>query len=115
MPSLHGDTSSKLEPLLKICHKGSQSITYFLQTVKAGADELPILGAPIDVDDLMDKILDGLGDDFKVLVRAVQARDTSISFDALHEKLLNFESLFKVQNLNLHTFQLRQILQAAPS
>lgn len=60
--------------------------------MKAGDDELPILGEPIDVDDLIDKILDGLGDDYKVLVRAVQAWDTLISFDELHEKLLNFES-----------------------
>ncbi|KAK9200192.1 hypothetical protein WN944_015388 [Citrus x changshan-huyou] len=40
------------------------------------------------------KILDGLGDDYKELVRAVQARDTSIFFDELHEKLLSFEATF---------------------
>ncbi|RVW40981.1 Retrovirus-related Pol polyprotein from transposon RE2 [Vitis vinifera] len=43
-------------------------------------------------DDLIEKILDGLGDDYKELIRAVQARDTMIMFDKLHEKLLNFEA-----------------------
>ncbi|KAH7574446.1 hypothetical protein JRO89_XS03G0297100 [Xanthoceras sorbifolium] len=40
----------------------------------------------------LEKILDGLGDEYKELVRTVQARDTTISFDELHEKLLNFET-----------------------
>ena len=43
-------------------------------------------------DDLIEKILDGLGDDYKELIRTVQARDTMIMFDKLHEKLLNFEA-----------------------
>ncbi|KAA8521885.1 hypothetical protein F0562_012801 [Nyssa sinensis] len=46
----------------------------------------------MDEDDLTDKILDGLGDNYKELIRAVQARDTMIMFDELHEKLLNFEA-----------------------
>ncbi|KAA8523820.1 hypothetical protein F0562_010243 [Nyssa sinensis] len=48
--------------------------------------------APMDEDDLTDKILDSLGDDYKEFIRAVQARDTTIMFDELHEKLLNFEA-----------------------
>lgn len=72
--------------------KGSQNVTEYLHSVKACADELAILGAPLDPEDLTDKILDGLGDEYKELVRAVQARDTSISFDELHEKLLSFEA-----------------------
>lgn len=77
---------------LKHITKGSQSISEYLQAIKSRADELAILGAPLDEDDLTDKILDNLGDDYKELVRAVQARDSSISFDELHEKLLNFEA-----------------------
>ena len=46
----------------------------------------------MDEDDLTDKILNNLRDDYKELVRAVQARDTSISFEELHEKLLNFKA-----------------------
>ena len=64
----------------------------FLRTIKARVDELAILGAVVDDEDLLEKILEGLGEDYKELVRAVQARDTPISFDELHEKLLNFEA-----------------------
>lgn len=46
----------------------------------------------MDEEDLTDKILDGLGDEYKELVRAVQARDNPISFEELHEKLLTFET-----------------------
>ena len=72
--------------------KGSDSVTAFLQSIKAKADELALLGAPLDAEDLTDKILDGLGDEYKELTRAVQARDMPITFEELHEKLLNFEA-----------------------
>ncbi|RVW12141.1 Retrovirus-related Pol polyprotein from transposon RE1 [Vitis vinifera] len=77
---------------LKNPTKGSQNVTEYLHFVKTCADELAILGVPLDPEDLTDKILDRLGDDYKELVCAVQARDTSITFDELHEKLLSFEA-----------------------
>jgi hypothetical protein len=77
---------------LKMLTKGSDSVTAFLQSIKAKADELALLGAPLDAEDLTDKILDGLGDEYRELTRAVQARDMPITFEELHEKLLNFEA-----------------------
>ncbi|KAH7571524.1 hypothetical protein JRO89_XS04G0070600 [Xanthoceras sorbifolium] len=77
---------------LKKITKGSQSITEYLQAIKSRANELAILGAPMDEDDLTDQILDNLGDDYKELVCAVQACDSFISFDELHAKLLNFKA-----------------------
>ncbi|KAA8525964.1 hypothetical protein F0562_007936 [Nyssa sinensis] len=62
-----------------------------MQTIKSGVDDLALLGAPLDEEEITDKILDGLSDDYKELVRAVQAQDTFITFEELHEKLLNFE------------------------
>ena len=82
----------QVKALLKNSTKGTQSITDFLHSVKARADELALLGAPVDDDDLTERILDELDDDYKELVRAVQARDNPISFDELHEKLLTFEA-----------------------
>ena len=77
---------------LKLITKGYDSITAFLQSIKAKTDELALLGAPLDAEDLTEKILDGLGDEYKELTRVVQARDTPITFEELHEKLLNFEA-----------------------
>jgi hypothetical protein len=51
--------------------KGSDSVTMFLQLIKAKADEHALLGAPLDVEDLIDKILDGLSDEYKELTRAI--------------------------------------------
>ncbi|KAL6345090.1 hypothetical protein AAG906_013573 [Vitis piasezkii] len=82
----------QVKNLLKNPSKGTMTVTDFLHSVRARTDELAILGAPMEEEDLTEKILDGLGDEYKELVRAVQARDTSISFDELHEKLLSFEA-----------------------
>ena len=72
--------------------KGSDSVTTFLQSIKAKADELTLLRAPIDAEDLTKQILDGLGDEYRELTCSVQARDMPITFEELHEKLLNFEA-----------------------
>ncbi|KAK0597079.1 hypothetical protein LWI29_021647 [Acer saccharum] len=82
----------QIKLLLKNSTKGTQSITEFLHSVKSRADELALLGAPVTDEDLTDRILDDLDDEYKELVRAVQARDNPISFDELHEKLLTFEA-----------------------
>jgi hypothetical protein len=74
-------------------------VSEFLQTIKARVDKFAILGAPVDIEDLSERILEGFGAEYKELARAVQAPDTPISFDELHEKLLNFEaSLYNTNN-----------------
>ncbi|RVW59734.1 Retrovirus-related Pol polyprotein from transposon RE1 [Vitis vinifera] len=82
----------QVKNLLKNPSKGTMTVTDFLHSLRARTDELAILGAPMEEEDLTEKILDGLGDEYKELVRVVQAHDTSISFDELHEKLLSFEA-----------------------
>ena len=62
-----------------------------MQFVKCRADHLAVLGKPLDHEDFIETILDGLDDDYKSIVDIVQARDTPISFDELHEKLINRE------------------------
>ena len=52
----------------------------------------------MDKEDLTKKILDGLGKEYREIAYIVQARDTPIMFDELHEKLINFEA-------SLHTKQ----------
>ena len=60
-----------------------------MQTIKTRADELAILEKPIDDEDLIDWVLEGLSDEYKSVIDAINAYDTSISFPELHEKLLN--------------------------
>ena len=87
---------------LKSLTKGTLNITEFLQLVKGKAEELAVLGAPVDNEDLTDKILEELGDDYKELVRAVQAKEKAISFDELHEKLLMFEASLQTTTKVVH-------------
>ena len=76
----------------KRCTKGSKSISEYIQAIKTRADELALLGKPVDDEDLIDRVLEGLSDEYKSVIDAINARDTSISFVKLHEKLLNKEA-----------------------
>ena len=63
-----------------------------MQAIKTRANEIALLGKPIDDDDLINWVLDGLSDEYKFVIDAINAHDTSISFVELHEKLLNKEA-----------------------
>ena len=65
--------------------------TEYLYTTKIKVDELEILGSPMDIEDVTDVVLVGLGDEYKELARAIQACESPVSFEELHEKLLTFD------------------------
>src|SRR3954468_1471543 len=65
---------------IKHASKGSKSISEYMQFIKAKADELAILGKPMDHEDLVEKILDGLDDEYKSIADIINGSDTSISF-----------------------------------
>lgn len=50
-------------------------------------------GKPFDHEDIIEKIMDGLDDDYQPVIDAINGRDIQISFDELHEKLINNELL----------------------
>ena len=56
------------------------------------------LGKPIDHEDLLEKILDGLGSEYKFAIYLVNGHDTPISFDEVHEKLINKEITLQQQH-----------------
>ena len=63
-----------------------------MQVIKTRVDELSLLGKPINDEVFNDQVLEGLSDEYKSVIDAINARDTSISFAELHEKLLNKEA-----------------------
>ena len=63
-----------------------------MQFIKAHADELMSLGKPMDHNDILEKILDGLESKFHYVIDAINGRDTPTSFENLHEKLINKET-----------------------
>ena len=81
-----------LKGVLTNVMKGTQSVSEYMQHVKSVADELVMLDAPENSEDLTVKILNGLGEEYKDISSAVKARETTISFEELHEKLINAEA-----------------------
>ncbi|KAD6119781.1 hypothetical protein E3N88_11052 [Mikania micrantha] len=70
----------------------NQSITEYMQNIKIVVDELAILGKNMDQEDVNDVILNGLDQvSYKPIIDAIHGRDNPISFNELHEKLINHE------------------------
>lgn len=55
-------------------------------------DQLAILGEPIDHEDQLEFILEGLPEDYKTVADQIEGRDTPPSITEVHEKLLNREA-----------------------
>ena len=51
--------------------------------IKTCADELALLSKPLDDEDLIEKILDGLNDEYKSIFDTIEGCETLISFDEL--------------------------------
>ena len=56
------------------------------------------LGKPMDHEDILEKIFDGLGSECQYVIDAVNGRNTPISFDELHDKLINKEITLQQQH-----------------
>ncbi|KAI9177744.1 hypothetical protein LWI28_018729 [Acer negundo] len=104
-----------LKGVLTNISKGTQSITEYIQHAKSVADELAMLDAPENPEDLTVKILNGLGDEFKDISSIVRARDSAISFEELHEKLLNSEAFFKQNSTRIQRLPITANYVAKPS
>nr|GME07537.1 Retrovirus-related Pol polyprotein from transposon RE1 [Ipomoea batatas] len=81
----------QLKDQLKNIIKGGSTVTEYMHQIKRVVDELALLGKPMEHEDITDKILDGLDSDYQSVIDAVNGRDSIISFEELHEKLINKE------------------------
>lgn len=90
----------QLKYQIKNCTKRTKTISEYLRIIKAKADELALLGKPLDPEDLTEQILAGLSEDYKPEVDAVNGRDTSISYTELHEWFLNREAMIVCNETN---------------
>lgn len=94
-----------------------------MNAIKVVSDELDLLGDPIKHDDLIERVLEGLGDNnYQGVIDAINARESAISFAELHQKLINRELAIKAQPIlgsfpastyatssrPIHNYQLRQ-------
>ncbi|XP_060175335.1 uncharacterized protein LOC132606042 [Lycium barbarum] len=75
--------------------KDSQPVTDYLQQIRSISDELSTAGAPVTNSELIVKVLSGLGPEFREISAAIRARDSTITYEALYEKLLDHELFLK--------------------
>ena len=70
-----------------------------MQQSKDYDDALALVDAPIGETFLIIHILDGLNSEFKKIVAAMKACETSITFEELHDKLLSHKGYLKRESL----------------
>lgn len=75
--------------------KDTKTIAEYLREVKCVADELATAGAPVTTEELIVKILSGLGSEYDAISAAIQARDSAISYEELFDKLISHEIFLK--------------------
>ncbi|KAK2454089.1 Copia polyprotein/retrotransposon [Trifolium repens] len=91
-----------LKERLTSISKGTSSVSTYLQTIRSIADELTLIGNPVDDIDLVIHTLNGLGPSFKEFTASIRTRDTPILFNDLYDKLVDFE-MFLQREENLAT------------
>jgi hypothetical protein len=80
-----------LRERLSSISKVKSSVSTYLQSIRNIADELALIGHPIDDLDKVIHALNGLGPDFREFTTAVRTRDSPIDFNELYDKLVDFE------------------------
>ncbi|KAK2997553.1 hypothetical protein RJ639_024842 [Escallonia herrerae] len=75
--------------------KDSRPVTDYLRGIRSIADELATAGAAITNVQLIVRILQGLGSEYKAISAAIRSRETTISYEELYEKQLDHELFLK--------------------
>ena len=85
----------QLKEELTLIQRGNRSITDYLHAVKALADEITIIDHSISDDDLTLYVLNGLGPDFREIAAPIRARESSLTFEELHDLLVGHEAYLR--------------------
>ncbi|KAH0672656.1 hypothetical protein KY290_024894 [Solanum tuberosum] len=75
--------------------KETLPVADYLHQVRSLCDELATSGAPVSNEELIVKILTGLGPEFREISAAIRSRYSAISYPELYEKLLDHELFIK--------------------
>ncbi|GKU88975.1 hypothetical protein SLEP1_g3180 [Rubroshorea leprosula] len=90
-----------LKERLHNMRREGRSVSEYLRTLKAVADELGTIDRPLSDDDLTIYILNGLGPEFREIAASLRTRDTSLSFDDLHDRLVAHEESLRWEDTKL--------------
>jgi len=81
----------QLRQQIKQWKKDTKSIDEFFQGLVMRFDQLALLGKPMESEEQMEVIVEGLSDDYKQVIDQIQGREVPPSLTEIHEKLLNHE------------------------
>ena len=84
-----------LKTTLARTNMDTMSVSEYLMTIKHMADELALIGASLSEDEILLHVLNGLSPKYKELGVVMCVRDTPISFEELHDKLIEHEIYLK--------------------
>ncbi|RZB65689.1 Retrovirus-related Pol polyprotein from transposon RE2 [Glycine soja] len=71
--------------------KGTSSVSIHLLSIRNIADELALIGHPIDDLEMVIHTLNSLGPTFREFTASIRTRDSPIAFNELYDKLVDFE------------------------
>ena len=77
---------------LKHYTKGDKTIDDYMRGLTTRFDHLALLGKPLDLEDKIKFIIDGLPEEYKTVTDQVEGREISPSIIEIHEKLINKEA-----------------------
>ncbi|GMY32168.1 Retrovirus-related Pol polyprotein from transposon RE2 [Fagus crenata] len=80
---------------LTLIQRGNRTIPDYLHAVKALANEIAVIDHPISDDDLTLYVLNGLGADFREIAGPIRARESSLTFEELHDLLVGHEAYLR--------------------
>ena len=87
----------QLKEEFTLIQQGDRLITEYLHVVKALADEITIIDHSISDHDLTLYVLNDLGTDFWEIVAPIKARESSLSYEELHDLLVAFANFTKTK------------------
>jgi hypothetical protein len=85
----------QLKESLTLLQKGDRSISNYMQVVRTTVDELAMIDTPLSNDDITLYVLNGLGTDCKDIIAPIRTRETSLTFEELHDILTAHETHLK--------------------
>ena len=88
---------------LKHQTKGDKTIDDYMQSLTTRFDQLALLGKPLEHEEQIEFIFQGLPEDYKSVVDQVEGRETPPSITEVHEKLINKEAKLLATSLSTST------------
>ncbi|KAF5471802.1 hypothetical protein F2P56_008569 [Juglans regia] len=88
-------TARDLKEELTLIQRESRSVSEYLHAIKALVDELAVIDSPVSADDITLYVLNGLGPEFRDIAAPIRTRETSLTFEELHDMLVGHENYLK--------------------